>query len=35
MIHGFLTLPVFFEGAAGLAMRQISQFIGSLVASRR
>jgi acetyl esterase len=34
-IHGFLTLPVFFDGAAGLAMRQISEFIGSLIASRR
>jgi acetyl esterase len=30
MIHGFLTMDAFFGGAAGLAMRQISQFIDGL-----
>lgn len=31
MIHGFVTMDVFFPGAAGLAMRQISEFVGGLV----
>lgn len=27
MIHGFLTLPMFFDGAAGTAMREIARFV--------
>jgi acetyl esterase len=30
MIHGFLTMDAFFTGAAGAAMRQISQFVSGL-----
>lgn len=31
MIHGFLTMDVFFEGAAGTAMREMAQFIDDVV----
>ena len=30
MIHGFLTMDVFFQGAAGQAMREISNFVAAL-----
>jgi acetyl esterase len=32
MIHGFVTMDAFFGGAAGLAIRQIGQFVGGLAA---
>lgn len=31
MIHGFLTLDMFFAGAAGTAMREIGDFVGDVV----
>jgi acetyl esterase len=31
MIHGFLTMDVFFSGPAGRAMRQIGDFIDRLI----
>lgn len=34
MIHGFLTLSVFFDGAAGQAMHQITDFVGTVSGMR-
>jgi hypothetical protein len=31
MIHGFMTMDAFFQGAAGQAMREISDFVLGIV----